>query len=412
MTKKMGIVLSVLVMCFTCFTVPFSANAAEVFTVGNPYTKDFNSPDMADNSTGMLVRVTITPYQPTLLNYDIEKGTDSATINFLNSSGVVINGSISQSGRASLGLNYVLSGGGFLSAPSSTGSQNNNMHFTPTSNSSYISGLNFSGLPTKASIDYSSSETALYLYEEKFDVSIQIFNLKYQVMQFDNSLADISFTVDTTHIVGTSCGGDIVQLDTLGDLSVFKVDTSINDHLTFHLTTKADYIYNNRITLPNRAVFSYHGLISNYVLRTSTTTAQPVINSVTVGGISRCKQYDEVDPSVLWNLYYINNKLDSMLGTPSNNASTNNIVNDTTSTINQQHQQESTYFNSAESSLADSGISNFKFDGGITNGLSNVRQDFSNLWLAISDWKWVYLFTLFMLLATHIIRHIPPSKGD
>lgn len=67
MSKKMGIVLTLLVMCFTCFSIPFSVNAAEVFTVGTPYTKDFYSPDMIDNSNGLLVRVTITPYQPTLV---------------------------------------------------------------------------------------------------------------------------------------------------------------------------------------------------------------------------------------------------------------------------------------------------------------------------------------------------------
>lgn len=406
MNKKGVIAVFVLVFFLTSTAMPFfSSSASVVFNTGTTANYTFDSYDINDSSLrAMGVTVSVTAFEPTLLNFETTYNQDGATLRFKNSSGNNFNGTITQNGTAyntegssTVNFNVTYSGSGTTQKISSiSGSE-------IASGSGSITGLSFSGLPTSLSWS-GGSLSSMYLYEEKYDVSVRLRNYMGSVYQFNYTTAQQNLALDVSHITGTLVGGDIEQIDGFGELSCYRIHQSSNT-TQLGLTASSDYIYSNRITLAPGQFLTAHFIVSCYVLRTATTTAIPTINSCTYNGYADCRSYDGVNPSVLWNLYYINQKLDHMLTAPSNSSSLTNQSASTQSDISSQHSSEQSYFNQNEQALQATGISNFQFDNNVSSGLSGITSDFALLWRAIGDWKLIYLFTLLIALATFILRH-------
>lgn len=99
----------------------------------------------------------------------------------------------------------------------------------------------------------------------------------------------------------------------------------------------------------------------------------------------------------------------------STNSSSSDLVTDSGTTsddIASIHSQEQSYFSQNQQALEATGIGNFEFSSDITGGLSVVRNDFLLLWYALGDFRWIFLFTLLIALATFIIRHNPSLRAN
>lgn len=111
------------------------------------------------------------------------------------------------------------------------------------------------------------------------------------------------------------------------------------------------------------------------------------------------------NPNLSVNLKSIIDELNRINSAPSNSTTLTNQSSSTQSSIDSQHQTESSYFQQNQSNLESTGISNFQFDGNVQSGLNSITSDFGSLWGALGQWKFVYTFTLLMGLATFLIRH-------
>lgn len=410
--KFKRVIALVLVFIFSStFAMPFFyASAANVFEVGSQYDYSLRASniDTESSTTQPLgTTITVTPFSPTLLNFDVEQDLSGATIQFKNSSGTNFNGRITQNGSGSvtegpsnISLNVTYTGSGTSQKISTiTGSE-------IASGAGSITGLTFQGLPTSATLDFTNGTTlsSSYLYEEKFDVYVQFRNYSGDVYQFNTTPPRINVLFDVSHITGTLVGGEIEQIDGFGEIGLQRTYKSGNStYISF--TSSSDYIYSNRITLAPGQILQGHFVVTCFVLRTALTTAIPTVNSLTVTGCDTCRIYNGVIPSVLWNLYYINQKLDNLVTAPSNSAGLIHDSNSTMSGLSEQHSTEQSYFTQNQSNLEATGISNFQFDSNISSGLSGITSDFSDLWNALGEWKFIYTFTLLIGLATFLIRH-------
>lgn len=418
--KRVLSIFCFVVCCMSIFLVPFSAHASNIIELGTGKNLNIDCYDVNDSSyRGMGVNVSVIPIQPTLLNYDFETSNDTSTIRFLNSSGNSITGTLTQSGNANvvtnLAINLRYSDSHSSTTTNGTVLGNNNSVgiYSPTSASypNTISGLKFGGLPTSASIDYSNTTNGLYLYEEKFDVFIRLRNYSGDVYQFNNTPAQQALGIDVSHITGEIVGGEFSQVDNFGEMGIYRLFKS-GTQTMIGITVPNDYVYSSRITLAPGMTLTGHFVLSTYVFRTTVTTDMPVINSLSYTGADSCRQYNGVNPSVLWNLYYINLKLDSINSVPSNVSSNNSISQSVNSDMNNIHNTESSYFQANQQALEASGIGNFSFDNNVVSGFSTVRTDFLELWYGLGDFRLIFVFTLLIALATFVIRHNPSLRAN
>lgn len=71
------------------------------------------------------------------------------------------------------------------------------------------------------------------------------------------------------------------------------------------------------------------------------------------------------------------------------------------------HTQESAYFQQNSQAIAQTGLSNYRFDSTQGGGIAAVSNDFTTIFNALGSWNTIYIFSLTLGLALTIIRHSP-----
>lgn len=78
---------------------------------------------------------------------------------------------------------------------------------------------------------------------------------------------------------------------------------------------------------------------------------------------------------------------------------------DVTSDIENQHQQEATYYSDTNTAIDSSGLDTYTFDSNTTSGLNGLKTDFTLVWNACGTLSNVWILSLTLSLALYIIRH-------
>lgn len=406
MSKKRALsIFCFVVCCMSIFLVPFSAHASEVFDTGSTYDTVFDSYDVNDSSVrAMSATVSITPLQPVLIDTFSSGSTESSTFNFLTSSGTQFSGTISQSGNANITVR--------LSESTINNSSGSSSTTTGISSQNYFNNLKFTGVPTSLSGTTNTVNDIYYIYDVPFDLSFRVRNYMNKVYQFNYTTAQMY--LDFQASAPGTMGGEL-ELISAPELYCYKT-INVSNKTTFCFTATSDFIYANRITLSPGMFLNSHYVIHTYVISTAplggTGYSYSTISNVNLSGYAQCREYDGVNPSVLWNLYYVNQKLDNILTPPSNVSSNNSTSQSVNSDMNSIHNTESSYFQANQQALEASGIGNFSFDNNVVSGFSTVRTDFLELWYGLGDFRLIFVFTLLIALATFVIRHNPSLRAN
>lgn len=402
-----GVALCCITVFFFMCLLPFSpiVFGAEVFDTGITYDSVFDSYDINDSSVrAMSATVSITALQPVLIDTFSSGSTESSTFNFLTSSGTQFTGTISQSGNANITVR--------LSESTINNSSGSSSTTTGISSQNYFNNLKFSGIPTSISGTTNTVNDIYYIYDVPFDLSFRVRNYMNKVYQFNYTTAQMY--LDFQASAPGTMGGEL-ELISAPELYCYKT-INVSNKTTFCFTATSDFIYANRITLSPGMFLNSHYVIHTYVISTAplggTGYTYSTISNVNLTGYAQCREYDGVNPSVLWNLYYVNQKLDTLNSAPSNSQNVTNESVTTQSSIDTVHNSEQSYFQQNQQNLQATGIGNFSFDSDTSSGLYALTGDFTAFWNSLGDWKFIYIFVLMMGLATFLIRHQPVIRPD
>ena len=78
---------------------------------------------------------------------------------------------------------------------------------------------------------------------------------------------------------------------------------------------------------------------------------------------------------------------------------------DIADTVDDQHDTEANYFNDTNSYIDDTNIDNFQFNSETSSGIGGVKNDFMAVWNACGSLNSIWILSLTLGLALHIIRH-------
>ena len=153
---------------------------------------------------------------------------------------------------------------------------------------------------------------------------------------------------------------------------------------------------------------SYWGIVANFSLMTN-----PTFDASTVF-IKRNSSYtfSYVADIALNDYNYIPEIYDKLVEIlqhyNSNVPASQNVTSDASSassTIGNQHQQESNIYNQTNQAIGSTGIQNFQFDSQTIGGLGGVKNDFMSVWNSLGTFNSVFITSLTIGLALSIVRH-------
>lgn len=375
MYKKIISVMSVALVVFLCSS-PVFATAVPTGTAKQAVA-DYA---IDDYTRALRYETYVTALQPVLVESSFDAS--NATINVPNF--------------------YTTSGSGHIDNPNTHPNASYLYYYDPTTNYHWVNG---SGSSTTGSgqLTFSGGSTTTVIRYD-FIYTIMLSNYYKQAIALGDQWVGANF--DFTLPSGVTVAG--MEINMIAENNLTFLQPSTNGTMWF--TAPTESIIDRKTIIPNGATYSCNMCVSIYGTTSGGyVSTMPTYNALSLRSISSVTPWDGIVPSVIYQLSDLNAKLQEFLDNYAANVpASDNLTDqsqDVTNTIDNQHQQEASYFEDTQDAIENTGIRNFQFDAQSISGLHGIRDDFDAVFLSLGNLKSYFIASLTIGLALSIIRH-------
>lgn len=150
--------------------------------------------------------------------------------------------------------------------------------------------------------------------------------------------------------------------------------------------------------------FTYYFGISDTTL--GNITSVPTFSNLSPNNFNTNYNNHKIQTSVTHSvLWYLRNWWESYSSNQPQADDVTDDASDVTNDIENQHQQEATYYSDTNTAINNSGLDTYTFDSNTSSGLNGLKNDFTLVWNACGSLGNVWILSLTLSLALYIIRH-------